>query len=485
MTPSVSILQISDLHRDRWSPICNEILLSSLENDRTRYTTALDGPAIRQPDIIVVSGDVIHGVPPGTADHEAKLAEQYQEALDFLGSLTDRLLTGDRERLVLVPGNHDVSACHFIQSLERVELAADSNKELVSELFHPGSTLRWSWQEFGLYKVSDPDRYAQRLASFAAFYREFYRGARDFDIDPAKQFDVFDYPNFNLTIVGFSSCHENDFFNKQGAIHAECIAGASLVLHDPQFNGRIRAAVWHHNTQGLPAQNDYMDAGILQNLIDSGFSIGLHGHQHRPQCLDTRFTYGGNARISVISAGTLCGRASPRFGRAYNIIELDIEACKGRLHVREILNDEPQPPIWGCRPLPPDASAHLEFAVDSPPPPVVAPTAATTALLEAQRLYDEDAYAAATEVLLPLAPTDGLARCLLLDCLGKLNDTTRIVVYFDPPVSETEAIYLMEALWAEKRQGRLRALLDEPIVAGSVDLTVAEVRRKYQVRLTR
>ena len=230
MTPSVSILQISDLHRERRSPIRNEVLLNSLENDRTRYTTACDGPAIRQPDIVVVSGDVIYGVAPGTADHEARLAEQYQEALCFLGALTDRLFASDRERLVLVPGNHDVSACHFMQSLERVELAADSKKELVSELFHPGSTLRWSWREFGLYKVSDPDRYAQRLAPFATFYREFYRGARNFDLDPAKQFDIFDYPDSNLTIVSFSSCPPCIHFHAGNR-------GAARAL----YQGRLRA----------------------------------------------------------------------------------------------------------------------------------------------------------------------------------------------------------------------------------------------------
>jgi hypothetical protein len=54
-------------------------------------------------------------------------------------------------------------------------------------------------------------------------------------------------------------------------------------------------------------QFDYMDPGILQNLIDSGFSLGFHGHQHRPQFLDTRFHYGADRRITVISAGTLCG----------------------------------------------------------------------------------------------------------------------------------------------------------------------------------
>ena len=116
MIPSVSILQISDLHRERLSPIRNDVLLNSLENDRTRYATGRDSAPIRSPDIIVVSGDIIRGVPPGTDDYEAKLGQQHQEALQFLTALTDRLLGGDRKRLVLVPGNHDVSACHFIRA---------------------------------------------------------------------------------------------------------------------------------------------------------------------------------------------------------------------------------------------------------------------------------------------------------------------------------------------------------------------------------
>ena len=220
-------------------------------------------------------------------------------------------------------------------------------------------------------------------------------------------------------------------------------------------------------------------------MIDSGFSVGLHGHQHRPLCFDTRFNYGGNACLSVISAGTLCGSSSPGFGRAYNLIELDLEACEGHLHVREMLNDDLQQPIWGCRPLPPDTGPYLAFTFNPPPPPVVAPTAATSALLKAQRLYDESAYATAADVLVPLSKTDGLARRLLLGCLGQLNDTARIVVHFDPPVSETEAIYLMEALWAERDQERLHALVDEPIVAGSADPAVTEIRRKSQARLAR
>lgn len=480
VTPSLSILQISDLHRERSSPIRNDALISSLQNDRNRYN--ID---IRVPDIIVVSGDIIRGVPPGTADYEEQLNGQYEEALLFLEIITQQLLDGDRERLVLVPGNHDVSACHFMQSVERLELDAGNKRELLKRMLHPGSRLRWSWRDLSFYEIVDAERYAQRLAPFATFYEKFYQRKRTFDLDPANQFTIFDYPDFDLTIVGFSSCYDNDSFNKQGAIHPGCIASASLALRNSSYNGRLRVAVWHHNTEGSPMQTDYMDAGILQNLLDSGFSIGLHGHQHRAQYFDTCFNYGGDAHISVISAGTLCGNALPHFRRAYNIIEFDLEQCKGRLHVREMQNANAELPIWASRSLPPDANEFLIFTFDPPPPPspTIAPSPEMTELLKAQRLFEATEYATAAELLLPHAASDNLARRLLLDCFGELNETAQIAAYFDPPRSKGEAIYLMEALWQEQHFQRLRALLDEPIVAESNDPAVVETRRKYKARI--
>ena len=206
MTPSVSILQISDLHRERLSPIRNDVLLSSLQNDLDRYVVGRDGPDIRSPDIIVVSGDVIRGVVPSTVNYETKLAEQYNEAMGFLDALTRSFLAGDRDRLVLVPGNHDVSACHFLQSLEQIELKPENKDHLLAQLFQHGSKLRWSWKELELFRVADETLYAQRFAPFALFYAEFYHSNRVFDLDPSKQFGIFDYPEFNLTLAGYSSC---------------------------------------------------------------------------------------------------------------------------------------------------------------------------------------------------------------------------------------------------------------------------------------
>jgi predicted MPP superfamily phosphohydrolase len=480
----LSILHISDLHRDPNNPIGNEVLLDSLENDRRRYTME-EMPNVQCPNLIIASGDIIQGVRPDAPDADIRLRHQYAEALDFLNRLTERLLDGDKRRVVVVPGNHDVSTHHFFNSLQRIDIALDRKKEIVKQLFSRNSSLRWSWADFQLYEIANTDLYLQRFAAFSEFYENFYEGARTYPLDPSNQFDTFDIPEFNLIIVGFNSCHNNDIFNRQGDIHPDCISGAGMKVREPHYQNRLRVAVWHHNTEGLPNQSDYMDPDILQNLIDRGFSLGFHGHQHRPQFLDTRFRHEGNRRITVISAGTLCGGASFRFGRAYNVVELDTEQLTGLLHLREMQNDNLQLPIWGRRSLPPNSGSYVEFQFDQAPEPLVRTDVYTTALGEAQNHYDRAEYRKAAEILVRLVQSDQLARRLLLDCFGQLGDMAAIITHFDPPASATETIYLLDALWNEGSHDRLRQIIGESIIANSSDASVIEMRNKYTARLKR
>jgi hypothetical protein len=484
VTPSLSILQISDLHRDPTNPIRNGVLLDSLENDRRRYVQESEFK-IRSPDIIIVTGDIIQGVKPGTDDPDPRLNEQYDEALDFLGKLADVLVGGDRERVVIVPGNHDASACHALKSMKRIDIASGRKHVLVTQLFSPDSPLRWSWLDFELYEISDTTGYEKRFAAFAAFYSKFYQGKRSYNLDPAKQYDIFDFPDFNVTIASFSSCFNNDILNRQGAIHPNCIADAGTRLREAELEDRVRIAVWHHNTEGLPARSDYMDPETLQNLIDRGFSLGFHGHQHRPQFLNTRFRYGGDRRITVVSAGTLCGSASFRFGRAYNVVELDTAARSGRLHLREMLNPDLQLPIWGPRALPPAASNFLPFTYDPPPAPLAERDEVTSKLISAQKLYEQGDYAKAADLLKELAASDQLARRVLLDCLRQLGDGSSIIANFNPPVSSTEVIFVMDALWEEGDRDGLQSLLKSPFVAASADPSVIEQRKKFLARLNK
>ena len=479
----LSVLHISDLHRDPANPVRSDVLLDSLENDKRHYS-AEETSMVRSPDLIIISGDIIQGIKPDTQDPDAGLREQYSEALGFLAALTERFVGGDRDRVILVPGNHDVSSYHFKKSLSRVDILPDRKKDLVTKLFQPSSPLRWSWSDFELSEIIDQTLYMQRFSAFADFYTEFYNGTRTYGLDPAKQIDMFDFPAFGLTIAGFSSCYNNDLFNKQGAIHPGCMAIAGTQMRDPSLQNRLRIAVWHHNAEGLPEHSDYMDPDFLQNMIDRGFSLGFHGHQHRAQFLDTKFRHGIDRKIKVISAGTLAEGVSSWHRRAYNVVELDTDRRTGRLHVREMKNDNLNLPIWGqCR-LPPNNSAYYDFEFDPPPEPEYHLNVNTAALIEAQRFHDLGDYRKAADLLIPVAPSDALARRLFLDCLVRLKDMRVLIANFDPPTSNDEAIHVMDALWEEGGHDRLREMLGIPLIAESCDPSVIEMRAKYLARLT-
>lgn len=67
----LSILHISDLHRDSKNEVRNKALLLSLEQDRDRHET----PRVPDPNLINASGDIIHGVKHDAANcHSTTLA---------------------------------------------------------------------------------------------------------------------------------------------------------------------------------------------------------------------------------------------------------------------------------------------------------------------------------------------------------------------------------------------------------------------------
>jgi 3',5'-cyclic AMP phosphodiesterase CpdA len=91
-----TLLQISDLHRAVSEPFSNEEIMSSLVADVERYPT--ERPSISKPDAIIVSGDLVQGLPLRSPSYPAGLVAQYEVALDLLKRLTDTFLAGDRSK---------------------------------------------------------------------------------------------------------------------------------------------------------------------------------------------------------------------------------------------------------------------------------------------------------------------------------------------------------------------------------------------------
>ncbi len=153
MSKPFSILHISDLHRSRHDFISNDELISALVSDRDRYTH--EDPPIAVPEAIVVSGDIIQGVPLGTDDFATKLANQYAVAEEFLDELVRRFLDGDKSRLVMVPGNHDIDWNTALSALERVDEAVIP-PNLATVLYTENSNLRRDWNTRTLYRIASP-----------------------------------------------------------------------------------------------------------------------------------------------------------------------------------------------------------------------------------------------------------------------------------------------------------------------------------------
>ncbi|MCH8206167.1 MAG: metallophosphoesterase, partial [Chloroflexi bacterium] len=72
-----TILHISDLHRSTKDHISNNELLMSLLNDFDR--SAQETPPVRRPDGIIVSGDIVQGLPAGASEYPQGLERQYEE----------------------------------------------------------------------------------------------------------------------------------------------------------------------------------------------------------------------------------------------------------------------------------------------------------------------------------------------------------------------------------------------------------------------
>jgi len=313
-----TLLHISDLHRTSEPHLGNDELFSALVSDAARW----DSEGIPTPDLIVVSGDLIQGAASDAPDPDTDMAAQYCEAGDFLSRLAERFLGSDRSRIVVVPGNHDVDWCRSRRAMTPIAKCPDG---IAIKMLQPTSGLRWDWQELQAYEVSDQRLYGSRFEHFHRFRKEFYEGIEPNPLAWGDE-DLFfsEYPDLDLFVAGFSSWHGNDCFCHVGAITQESLAlSQNLVADSSQGLG---IAVWHHSISGGPRAQDYMDAGVVHRLIDFGFTVGLHGHQHYPDAAPFVLHLPNLTSMAVVGAGSLAaGDNELPMGerRQFNIIVID------------------------------------------------------------------------------------------------------------------------------------------------------------------
>lgn len=335
-----TILHISDLHKGKNSDLNN--LFSSLTLDCDNYIKE----GINKPSIVVVSGDVINGAEGDNAIDEIR--KQYSEVTGFLSNLVDYFLDGDKQRMIIVPGNHDF--CREFSKNSMKPSGADKAED-VNALWRMDPEVRWSWKDFRFHKIAEREIYGRRFALFEEFYNNFYAGIRSISGLAEEFSDIIDLPDLGIAFALFNSCYQLDHLNFSGAICPSAVTRLTRQLNDLYKKNRLLVAVWHHHTMGLPPETNYLDYRILQTMLESHIHVGLYGHQHKSQIIKIYSDIDEEETMLLVCSGSLYGQRkelATGSSRQYNLIEIEKndELAKLWVNVRRDQQPDYDIPKW-------------------------------------------------------------------------------------------------------------------------------------------
>ena len=457
-----TLLHISDLHRTSEPRLSNAELLAAITSDKTRWE--LEG--IPRPELIVVSGDLIQGADLATKDADALIEAQYREAGDFLERLGEEFVDSDRSRIVLVPGNHDVHWGRAFAAMKRIETFPDS---IEKKILKADSSVRWNWKDGHAYEVSDQELYASRLEHYRRFQECFYE---DIEPNPLAHGDedlfFFEYPALGTVIVGFASWHGNDCFCHVGEINPTSLALSRKLLNESKM--RVAIGVWHHSIAGGPRAQDYMDQRTVHRMIDFGFRVGLHGHQHFPGAAPFELRLPNLTSMVVVGAGSLAvGDRELPMGerRQFNIVVIDPEKESITVHMRDM---SPAGVFTGAHRD--DFGGHTFINLTLPRVRAHAiETTITKRLDEATVAIGNQQYEQALALIADAPSSRSTEKRLIeLEALRGLEKTEKLLELLNPPRNVDEVVELVSLLLDMRRfeEAKTRLQASKPLLTASL-----------------
>lgn len=279
------ILHLSDIHLSK-------------KEDAHKYRMQLNTDLIRalgveRIDFLVISGDI--------TNYSTK--EQYDAALELVESIITKFNI-DRNKVIIVPGNHDLNW--------------DISKKAIM-----------STNE-GIESINE-DIYKMRFDNFNKyFYKKICK--KSYPNEYSKQGILYEFENEKIIFLGLNSAWNIDHINKlRSSIYINSMEVPLDRLLDKKYNDWLKIAVFHHPVTG----QDSMNNDFLQLLMRYNFKVCMHGHIHEAKydfC-----SYGNNKKIAIVGAGTFGAPAEEHvlgIPLQYNLINLKLENNNMRVITR-------------------------------------------------------------------------------------------------------------------------------------------------------
>jgi len=315
-------LHISDIHfhsKTEWrdSSTRNALL--------THLKSTFDADPALRPDFIFCTGDIAFGDSSATP-----ISNQFEQAKTFFDELLATCGDGSpmpKERLFVVPGNHDVN---------RNIINSDAQKTLITMAQNANEHIEIINQRFN-DKSREFDDAIKRLDDYAAFVADYLPHQKD--KNGRHHFaTISDVGELKVGIAGFNSAWtcagpEDERHIWLAASWQFNMAQQSLIDAD------IRIGLMHHPIDWLNS----VEHDFAEKQISSEFDFWLHGHIH-------------NAWVSpiqshiVVAAGAVGAATNNEFG--INIVCLNLASSRGAVH---LFNAKPASNRWAIAPIPPHA----------------------------------------------------------------------------------------------------------------------------------